>query len=135
MAYTEWLNRYIAAALAAGWDFDTANAVRRDAERLDTISEQECNGTLQRIEDEGQKDHRGRALRVGKVYAVRRQDRPGPIHYYITRDMETPARARVEAAAAAIGARVEFQGDPRGLPFAIITKDGTRLAPPIRPGK
>ncbi len=134
MTHTERMNRYFERAIAAGMTHDTANAVRRDAERLNTISERECNGDLQRIEEPGQLDHLGRELKVGKVYNVTGQDRPGPIRYYLTRDNETPARARVEVAAASIGARVEFQGDPRGLPFTIITRDGVTLYPPVREG-
>ncbi len=132
MSYAQAVNRYMTAAIAAGWDYETANAVRRDAQRIHTIAEHECNGTLERCEEEGRVDHRGKPMIVDKVYQVCGQDRPGPIRYYRTADRETPARERIEAAAKSIGATVEFQGDPRGWPVTIKTSDGRELSPPIR---
>lgn len=124
--------RYYSAAMAAGLSYDAADAMRRDAQRLHGIAEQECNGTLYRCEEEGDTDQRGRPLKVGKVYQVAGMNGPGPLHYYITRDMETPARARIEATAASIGGTVEFQGDPRGWPVTVTLADGREISPPIR---
>jgi hypothetical protein len=131
MSYREDLARYFTRAAEMGLTYQQADAIRRDAERLNTISERECNGDLERIEEDGRKDHNGRPMIVGAVYNVSGYDRPGPIRYYKTRDNETPARARIEAAASSVGAAVEWQGDPRGLPVYLI-KDGAKLAPPCR---
>jgi len=130
--YAETVTRYMTAAMNAGMTYEQANSARRDAQRIHTISEQECNGTLVRIDGETWPDHRGRLLLDGKVYQVCNINGPGPLHYYRTADRETPARARIEAAAASIGATVEFQGDPRGWPVTITTQDGQRIAPPCR---
>lgn len=129
------IHRYHDAAAAAGLTHDDAEQLRRDAQRLHRIAEHECNGTLERIEEEGRTDHRGRALKVGRVYAVAGMNSPGPLHYYPTADRETPARARIEAIAAKIGARVEYQGDPRGWPVSLILAGDDRLTldPPVRP--
>lgn len=134
MAYREWLARYHAQAANLGVSYADAERLRRDAERLNTISERECNGDLERCEEPGRVDHRGHRMIEGAVYQVRGQDGPGVIRYYRTRDMETPARARVEAVAAQHGAIVEWQGDPRGLPFSLLFPDGARMAPPCRGG-
>jgi hypothetical protein len=127
----EALARYYTRAAEMGLTFDAADAIRRDAQRLHTIAEKECNGTLERIEETGRVDHRGHELKVGKVYTVWGQDRPGPIMYAITRDMETPARARIDAMASAVGAVVEYQGDPRGWPVK-LTKGDIETWPPVR---
>lgn len=129
---TEHLSRYFADAAAAGMGFTVANAVRRDAQRLHKISEHECNGVLERVEDEGRVDHRGRPMLVGKMYTVSNINGPGSMSYYRTADRETPARERIEKAAADIGATVEFQGDPRGWPVTIKLADGRELIPPVR---
>lgn len=129
--YREQLARYFNAADSIGLTFDQADAIRRDAERLHTISERECNGDLERVEEAGRLDHNGKPMQEGAVYAVTGYDRPGPIRYYRVRDMETPARARIEAAAASVGASVEFQGDPRGWPVC-LKKDGREIWPPMR---
>lgn len=132
MAYSEWLARYHTQSSNLGLTFNDANALRRDAERLATLSTHDANGTLERCEEAGRVDHKGRPMIVGAVYHAVNHDGPGPIHYYRTRDMETPARARVEAIAATYGATVEWQGDPRGLPFALVFPNGAHLAPPCR---
>lgn len=126
---------YHDAASAAGLTYEDAEQLRRDAQRLHRIAEHECNGTLERIEEEGRTDHRGRPLQPGRVYQVAGMNRPGPLHYHLTADRETPARARIEAIAAKIGARVEYQGDPRGWPVSLHLAGDDRLTldPPVRP--
>lgn len=136
MSYAKMVAEYINAAMNAGMDYETANAVRRDAQRIHTISEQECNGTLYRAEAGpngcAENDHRGRPLIADAVYQVSNINGPGPLRYWRTADRETPARARIEAAAASVGGVAEFQGDPRGWPVVIVLADGRRLSPPIR---
>jgi len=126
----ETLSRYIVAAIAAGLTYDAADKLRRDAVRLHTISEQECNGTLYRCEGPMQ-DHRGRPMVVDAVYQVTNINGPGPLHYYRTADRETGCRRRVDALAAKIGAKVEYQGDPRGCPVVLRLADGRDLYPPV----
>lgn len=127
---TETLARYFAAAMAAGLAYDDANSLRRDAVRMHTISEQECNGTLYRCEEPMQ-DHKGRPMVIGAVYQVSNINGPGPLRYYRTADRETGCRRRVDALAAKIGAKVEYQGDPRGCPFMLHLADGRDLYPPV----
>jgi hypothetical protein len=127
------LIQYHNQAAKIGLSYDAAERLRRDAQRLHRLSEAECNGTIERVEDEGRTDHRGRPMLVGKVYAVSGMNRPGPLHYYRTADREMPARDRIEAIAAQIGATVEFQGDPRGWPVTLKLADGRTLSPPVRP--
>lgn len=124
--------RYYSDAMAAGLSYEAADAMRRDAQRLHGIAEQECNGTLYRCEEEGETNANGKPLKVGKVYQVGGINSPGPLRYFLTRDMETPARARIEATAASIGGVVEFQGDPRGWPVTVTLADGRTLSPPMR---
>jgi len=131
MSYAKWLAQYHAKASLLGMTYEDAETLRRDAQRLDTINIHEANGNLERCEEEGRKDHRGRPMIVGAVYQVFCHDGPGPLVYYKTRDMETPARARIEAIAARYGATVEWQGDPRGLPVKLILDD-RELSPPCR---
>lgn len=131
MSMTEQLASYYSQASALGLNFTTANRLRRDAQRLHTISEQECNGYLYRNEEDGAVDHRGRPMPIDAVYSVSNINGPGPLHYYRTPDRETGARKRIEAIAAAIGATVEFQGDPRGWPVTIIAGNA-QLSPPVR---
>jgi hypothetical protein len=130
MSYNQDVIRYHNDAARMGFTYEQANAMRRDAQRLHTISEQECNGNLYRAE-EGDSNGNGKPLTVGAMYQVGNINGPGPLRYYRTADRETPARARIEAAAASVGASVEFQGDPRGWPVR-ITKDGVTIAPPCR---
>ena len=126
----ETLGRYFAAAMAAGLTYDDADKLRRDAVRMHTISEQECNGTLYRCEEPMQ-NHKGRPMIVGAVYQVTNINGPGPLHYYRTADRETGCRRRIDALAAKIGAKVEYQGDPRGCPFMLRLADGRDLYPPV----
>lgn len=136
--YNEALARYTAAAMDAGMSYHVANAVRRDAQRLTTIAVHECNGELERCEEsEGPynaHDSRGRpfVLTPGAVYRVWNTEGPGPNRYTRTKDMETPARARIDAAAASIGATVEYQGDPRGEPVTITLASGRKITPPTK---
>lgn len=135
MTYRDYLTRYYSAALNAGLSYESADAIRRDAQRLHTWSERECNGDLQRMEEDGTfLSLRGkeRPLKAGKVYAAWNINGPGPIQYTATSDRETPAIARIAKAAASIGATVELQGDPRGWPVSIKLADGRELSPPIR---
>lgn len=131
MSYHEAMTRYIVSAMSVGLSYDTADAIRRDAERLHTIAERECNGDLTRAEP-GDTDHRGRPLVVGACYSVGNINGPGPLRYYRTPDRETGCRRRIDAAAASIGAVADYQGDPRGAPVRIVLADGRTLYPPIR---
>ena len=131
MSINEQLARYYAQAAALGLGYTNANLLRRDAQRMHTISEHECNGYLYRNEDDGAVDHRGRPMPVDAVYSVSNINGPGPLRYYRTPDRETGCRKRIEAIAATIGAVVEFQGDPRGWPVTIVAGDA-RLSPPVR---
>ena len=50
MSYRIQVARYQAQASLLGIPYHVADALRRYAQRLHTISEQECNGTLWRVE-------------------------------------------------------------------------------------
>jgi hypothetical protein len=126
----ERLIRYFCGAAQAGLSYTDADHLRRDAVRLQTISEQECNGTLYRCEGPMQ-DHRGRTMAIDAVYQVTNINGPGPLHYYRTADRETGCRRRIDALAAKIGAKVEYQGDPRGCPVMLRLADGRDLYPPV----
>jgi hypothetical protein len=130
---TEHIARYFAAAERAGLPYHVANAIRRDAQRLHTWDTHECNGVIQRMEEAGEfrtLSGKVRKLEAGKVYTAWNINGPGPIQYSRTADRETPARKRIEDAAATVGGVVEFQGDPRGWP--IRCPNGVELSPPVR---
>lgn len=131
-SYREECIRYHTQAANLGLSYSEAEQLRRDAQRLHRISEHECNGYLERVEDDGRTDHRGRPMIVGAVYAVSNINGPGPLHYYRVADREMPARARIEAIASQHSAGVEFQGDPRGWPVFLTFGDMTHLSPPVR---
>lgn len=114
-----------------GMDYRDAESLRRDAQRLHTWSEHECNGVIERVEDDGQTDHRGRPMTKGATYAVYNINGPGPLRYARTPDRETGALNRIKAIAATLGAEVEYQGDPRGWPIT-LKLDGRELSPPVR---
>ena len=80
--------------------------ILRDAKRLQTWAEAECNGDIERDEV------------TGKAFRTYNHNGPGPIKRYPTRDTETPARKRIEQIAKEHGLVACFQGDPRG---AIVT--------------
>lgn len=135
MSYNENLARYHSAASAAGLTYGEADAIRRDAERIDTWDTHECNGTIAVIEEgDGYPDQRGRMLQAG-AYWVSNIDGPGPLRYTRRPDAYTPARARIDAIAAEHGLTVSHNGDPRGWPVRFTTPDGREFAPPIRPNK
>lgn len=132
----ETFARYVTQATGAGLTFDEMETLRRAALTLHGISEQECNGTLYRAEaGDTRTDSKGatRPLIEGAVYQVTGQNDPfnnGRLRYYRTADRETGARRRIEAIAARIGARVEYQGDPRGWPVSLHLADGREVNPP-----
>lgn len=129
----ETLHRYTAAAMAAGLTYDETEQLRRDAMRVSRWDEHECNGTIQWAE-EGQTDHRGRALKAGKPYTVTGQSSPyaPPCGYWLqTADRWTPAHERVKALAQKIGATLEYNADPRGWPYVLRMADGSSFAPPV----
>lgn len=130
-SYREECTRYHVQAANAGLSYADAEQLRRDAQRLHRISEHECNGYLERVEDDGRTDHRGRPMVKGAVYAVSNINGPGPLRYYRVADRETPARERIEIIGTKVGA-IEFQGDPRGWPVHIKLQDGRTLSPPVR---
>lgn len=132
MSYREHVARYFAEAMAIGMTYDTADNVRRDAQRLHTWSEHECNGVIERIEEDGRVDHRGRPMIKGATYSVYNINGPGPLRYARTPDRETGCLRRIGLAAAAIGATVEQQGDPRGWQITLRFADGRTLSPPVR---
>ncbi len=123
------LIRYYTEAEAAGLSYEQANGLRRDAQRLHTISEHECNGVLYRAEQDGYEG--ARLLEKDCVYWVSNINGPGPLRYTKTADRETPARKRIEDIAASINATVDFQGDPRGWPVQLKLKSGATLSPPV----
>ena len=133
MSIREHLTRYFSESMAAGLPYAVADNIRRDARRLHTWFEHECNGTVTRAEA-GDVDHRGRPMKAGAKYAVCNIDGPGPLHYYRTRDRETGANNRIIAAVAQYlpHAELDFCGDPRGLPVRIKLVDGSTLCPPVR---
>lgn len=132
----ETLARYVAQATRAGMTYDDMETLRRAALTLHGISEQECNGTLYRAEaGDTRIDSKGvvRPLIEGAVYQVTGQNDPssnGRLRYYRTANRESGARRRIEAVAARIGARVEYQGDPRGWPVSLVMVDGRTIDPP-----
>lgn len=130
MSYRHDVIHYHAAMESLGFDYDTAEAIRRDAQRLHTWAEHECNGTKIRA-DVSDNDHKGRPLKVGRTYMVWNINGPGPLRYSPTPDIETGALRRIAAACEANGATFEHQGDPRGWPIR-ITKNGITVAPPCR---
>ena len=127
------LARYYVECDHAGITYADAETLRRAAMTLHRWSEHECNGVIERCEDEGRTDHRGRPMLKGRVYAVSNINGPGPLRYTLTADRETPAVKRIEAIVAKLyGARLEIQGDPRGWPVHIQLADGRTISPPLR---
>lgn len=131
MNYSECVIRYFNAAANMGIPYAEADAVRRDAERVDTWNAHECNGAIQWAED-GQTDHLGRPLKAGRPYWVRGQDGPGAIVWIPRADTHTPAMARVHAFAKRHNLELSYNADPRGWPFRFKSADGREIAPPVR---
>ena len=127
MSYNEQIARYFSAAMAAGLTHNEADAIRRDAERIDTWNERECDGTIILVEDGEEYEN----LKPG-AYWVRNIDGPGAIRYTRRPDTYTPARARIDAIAAAHGLTVSHNSDPRGWPVRFATADGREFSPPVR---
>ncbi len=132
-SYRDHVSRYMADAINAGLGYDEADAMRRDAQRLHTWSEHECNGVIERVEDDNRTDHRGRPMPKGATYSVYNINGPGPLRYSRTPDRETGCLRRIGELAAKLGATVEHQGDPRGWPITLTLADGRTLSPPVRP--
>jgi hypothetical protein len=132
VTYREQVARYFTQASALGLSYTDADNLRRDAQRLHTWSEHECNGVVERVEDDGRTDHRGRPMVKGATYSVYNINGPGPLHYSRTPDRETGCLNRIRAIAAEYGAEFEYQGDPRGWPVTLKLK-GAELSPPVRP--
>jgi len=131
MSYREHLARYHTTAAQCGLTYQQADAIRRDAERLHTWSERECNGELERFElADNARDHKGRPL-VG-TFSAYNINGPGPIKYAKTPDRETGALRRIRTVAESVGATVEYQGDPRGWPITLSWTDKRELCPPCR---
>lgn len=130
-SFREHLARYFTEAARCGLSYDKANALRRDAQRLHTWGEHECNGVIERVEDDGRTDHRGRVMVKGATYAVSNINGPGPLRYWRTPDRETGCLNRIKAIAASINGEFEYQGDPRGWPVHIRV-NGVDLCPPVR---
>lgn len=123
--------RYAVQCDRAGLTYGEAETLRRAALCLHGIAEQNCNGTLVRAEEGGGlTDHCGRPLVAGAVYRVGDTNGLNPLHYYPTADRETGVRRRIEAIADRIGARVEYQGDPRGWPVSLVLGNGRTVDPP-----
>ena len=131
MNYSELTARYFNAAADMGIPYADADAVRRDAERVDTWNAHECNGAIQWAED-GDVDHRGRPLKAGRPYWVHGQDGPGEIVWTRRADTYTPAMARVRAFAERHRLELSYNADPRGWPFRFKSSDGREIAPPVR---
>lgn len=135
--YREQLARYFARMAELGFTYNEADAIRLDAERIDTWNTKECNGHIEWAEA-GQTDHRGRALKEGRPYSRWGFDSPHspPSGYYaILADRYTPAVARIDVTVAAYGLTARHQSDPRGLPVYIVVNDRDEVAVPIRPNK
>lgn len=122
----EIMARYYADTARAGITYQDAETLRRAAMVAHRCAEHECNGTLYRAE-EGDAPK----LSPGKVYAVSNINGPGELRYSRTADRETPARERAETVAARYGLICEWQGDPRGWPLTLKTKDGRDISPPV----
>lgn len=91
-----------------GFSFEEAYALWRDAKRLHTWAEHECNGTIERDDE------------TGLVYSVWNTSGPGPIQRTRCADRETPARKRIEEIVKRHGLTVQFQGDPRGYVVRVV---------------
>jgi len=131
-SYREHCARYHAQAAQIGINYGDAEQLRRDAQRLHTWSEHECNGVIERVEDDGRTDHRGRPMVKGATYAVYNINGPGPLRYARTPDRETGCVNRIKAIAETLGAEFEHQGDPRGWPVTLKFPYGAELCPPVR---
>lgn len=131
MSHRENLARYHGEAASIGLTYADADQLRKDAQRLHTWNEHECNGVICRAES-GMTDRRGRALTEGATYWVSNINGPGPLHYSRTPDRESGCLRRIRELAATIGATFECQGDPRGWPVTLRLPDGRTLSPPIR---
>ena len=116
MSRREHVTRYHTAMSAAGFTYEEADRIRRDAERLHTWAEHECNGDIERDEE------------TGKTFRTYNHSGPGPIKRYPCRDTETPATKRIETTAAARGYKAMFQGDPRGWPVEICKPEDVKDA-------
>lgn len=102
---------FTARAFELGLTFQDIESLRRDAMRLTRWAENECNGLIERDAE------------TDKVFRVYNTEGPGPIKRFPTADRETPAKKRVSNILAARGLVPYFQGDPRGEPIYILTKD------------
>lgn len=118
MSYAKDCIEYARNAERAGVDQATADAIRKDAQRLHTFYIQLCNGDIETDED-------GKASRP-----IIRRD--GSRTYYRTSNPEPGARKRITSACKAIGATdLEINRDPRGWPIRYTVK-GVTLCPPCR---
>ena len=94
----------------AGFTYDDAWRLRRDAMTLHRWAERECNGEVERDDD------------TGKVYASYDYGTGGRKRFP-ARDLETPAIARIKEVMSRYPEFVEYiQGDPRGAPLYIVRK-------------
>jgi len=118
MSYAKDCAEYARLAERAGIDQVTADAIRKDAQRLHTFYIQYCNGDIE-------VDEAGKASRP-----IIRRD--GSRTYYPAPNPEPSARKRIETLCAGIGAeRLEINRDPRGWPVRYTVK-GVTLCPPCR---
>lgn len=103
---------------AAQWgiDYETARLLLRDAATIQRWAIEECNGTIQREEDENETPYRYYELGNGEHVKSRR-----PI-----RDSEKHARERIIRRLAALGLQLWFQGDPRGWCVRVAKGDASR---------
>lgn len=95
-----------------GFNSEECHQLLKAARTLSRWDENECNGDIERDEE------------TGKAYRVYGHNTyHGTITRVRTADKETPAWKRVEEMAKAHQLVAVRQGDPRGVPFYICTKE------------
>lgn len=118
MSYAKDCIEYARNAERAGVDQATADAIRKDAQRLHTFYIQYCNGAIEIDEEEN-------AFRCYSREDGTRVCHPSP-------NPEPGALKRITAACKAIGAtELQIHRDPRGWPVR-FTIENITLCPPCR---
>jgi hypothetical protein len=101
--------------LELGFTRDEAEALRRISMTLHRWAEHECNGDIERNEDEGGKPYRSFAANGGKHYAYRVPDREAGAQKRLLRIINARAKRT-----GACDVTAYIQGDPRGCALYIL---------------